>query len=69
MTPPASERFRLIAGVRRGSASNYPAAHKRYDTIEDARDGAAELLREERVWSVMIVRDDFEHAFVEWSSR
>jgi hypothetical protein len=69
MTVPVSERFRLIVGVRRGSASNYPAAYKCYETIEDARDGAAALLREERVWSVMIVRDDFEHAFVEWSSR
>jgi hypothetical protein len=69
MTPATAEGFRLIAGVRRGSASNYAAAWKRYDTIEDARDGAAALLREERVWSVMIVRDNLEHAFVEWSSR
>jgi hypothetical protein len=58
--------FRLITTVRRGSASAYPAASARYDTIEAARTGAAALLREDRVTAVMIVRDGLERAFVEW---
>jgi hypothetical protein len=61
--------FRLIATVKRGSASNYPAAWARYDSLEAARAGAATLLREERVGNVMIVRDGLEHEFVEWCSR
>ena len=58
--------FRLITTVKRGSASNFPAAWARYDTLEAARAGAATLLREERVGHVMIVRADLDHEFVEW---
>jgi hypothetical protein len=58
--------FRLITTVRRGSASAYPAATTRYETIESARAGAAALLREERVTAVMIVRNGLERVFVEW---
>jgi hypothetical protein len=58
--------FRLITTVRRGSASAYPAASARYDTLEAARIGAAALLREDRVTAVMIVRNGLERAFVEW---
>lgn len=61
--------FRLIATVRRGSASNYPAAWARYDTIEAARAGAATLLKEERVTAVMIVRNGLERTFVESCAR
>ena len=61
--------FRLITIVRRGSASNFPAAWAHYETLEAARAGAAALLRAERVGSVMIVRDGLEHEFVEWCSR
>lgn len=61
--------FRLITTVRRGSASAYPAAWARYDTIEAARAGAATLLREERVAAVMIVRNGLERTFIEWCRR
>jgi len=61
--------FRLVTTVRRGSASNYPAAWARYDTLEAARAGAASLLREDRVASVMIVRNGLDGGFVEWCTR
>ena len=61
--------FKLIATVRRGSASNYPAAWTRYETLEAARTGAATLLREERVTHVIIVRNGVDPQFVEWCAR
>ena len=61
--------FRLITTVRRGSASTYPAAWARYDTIEEARAGAATLLREDRVAAVMIIRNGLDCTFVEWCRR
>ena len=61
--------FRLVTTVRRGNASNYPAAWARYDTLQAARDAAAVLLREERVTSVMIVRNGLARTFVEWCPR
>ena len=61
--------FRLITAVRRGSASNYPAAWASYDTLEAARAGAAALLREERVTSVIILRNGLQAQFVEWCTR
>jgi hypothetical protein len=61
--------FRLIIIVKRGSASNLAAAWARYRTIEDAREGAAATLREERVQHVVIVEDTWPEAFVEWFER
>jgi hypothetical protein len=61
--------FRLVTTVRRGSASNYPAAWAPYDTLDAARAAATALLREERVTAVMIVEDGLERAFVEWCVR
>ena len=61
--------FRLVATMRRGSASGMPQAWARYTSVETARTGAAELLREERVLRVMIVRNDIPSAFVEWLDR
>lgn len=61
--------FRLVTTVRRGSASNYPAAWARYDTLEAARAAATALLREERVTGVMIVSDGVARSFVEWGTR
>ena len=52
--------------MRRGSASGMPQAWARYASIETARAGAAELLREERVLRVMIVRNAVPGTFVEW---
>lgn len=61
--------FRLVTTMRRGSASGIPQAWARYATVEAARAGGADLLREERVLRVMIVRNEMPQAFVEWLER
>ena len=61
--------FRLIATMRRGSASGMPQAWARYAALETARSGAAELLRDDRVVRVMVVRNEVPPAFVEWGGR
>jgi len=55
--------------MRRGSSSGMPQASARYASIETARAGAAELLREERVLRVMIVRNEVPGAYVEWCDK
>jgi hypothetical protein len=61
--------FKLVATMRRGSASGMPQAWARYASIEAARSGAAELLKEDRVLRVMVVRNEIPSAFVEWLER
>jgi hypothetical protein len=61
--------FRLVATMRRGSASGMPPAWARYASVETARAGAAELLREDRVLRVMIIRNEFAGAIIEWIER
>ena len=61
--------FRLIATMRRGSATSLPQASARYPSIEAARLGAAELLREDRILKVMIVRNTVPGGYVEWIDR
>jgi hypothetical protein len=61
--------FRLITTMRRGSSSGMPQAYARYASMEAARAGAADLLREERVLRVMIVHNDMPRAFIEWMER
>ena len=61
--------FKLVTTMRRGSASGMPQAWARYATIEAARLGAAELLKEDRVLRVMVVRNEIPSAFVEWQER
>ena len=61
--------FRLVATMRRGSASGMPQAWARYASVEAARTGAAELLREDRVLRVMIVRNQIPQSLVEWLER
>jgi hypothetical protein len=46
-----------------------PQAWARYASLEAARAGAAELLREDRVLRVMVVRNEIPQAFVEWLER
>jgi len=58
--------FKLVATMRRGSSSGMPQAWARYASVEAARAGAAELLREDRVLRVMIVRNEIPQALVEW---
>lgn len=61
--------FRLIPTMRRGSATALPEASAQYESIEDARLGAAALLREDRILKVMIVRNAFPGGYVEWIDR
>jgi hypothetical protein len=61
--------FRLVATMRRGSASSMAQAWARYASVEAARAGAAELLREDRVLRVMVVRNELPQTFVEWLER
>jgi hypothetical protein len=61
--------FKLVTTMRRGSASGMPQAWARYGSVEAARVGAAELLREDRVLRVMVVRNEIPLAFVEWLER
>jgi len=61
--------FRLIATMRRGSATGLAAAWTRYATLETARAGTATLLHDDRILRVMIVRDEIPAAFVEWVER
>jgi len=55
--------------MRRGSSSGMPQAAARYASMETARAGAADLLKEERVLRVMIVHNDVPRAFIEWMER
>jgi hypothetical protein len=61
--------FRLVATMRRGSSTSLPQAAAHYASIEAARLGAAELMREERILKVMIVKNAFPGGFVEWIDR
>jgi len=61
--------FRLVTTMRRGSASGMPQAWAHYGSIEAARAGAADLLREERVLRVMVVRNEVPGAYVEWCDK
>ena len=61
--------FKLVTTMRRGSSTGMPQAWARYATVEAARVGAAELLREDRVLRVMVVRNDMPQVFVEWLER
>jgi hypothetical protein len=61
--------FRLIATVRRGTASDLPPTSARYPTLDAARAGVAALLRDERVQRVMVVQNDLRQTFVEWGTR
>lgn len=61
--------FRLVPTMRRGSATALPQASARYPSIKEARLGAAELLREDRILKIMIVRNELPGGFVEWIDR
>jgi len=61
--------FRLIATLRRGSSSMMPAASAHYAMLDAARTGAADLLRDDRVLRVMVVRNEAPPAFVECVER
>jgi len=55
--------------MRRGSATALPQASARYPSIKDARLGAAELLKEDRILKIMVVKNELPGGFVEWIER
>ena len=61
--------FKLVTTMRRGSSTGMPQAWARYASVEAARVGATELLREDRVLRVMVVRNEIPQVFVEWQER
>ncbi len=61
--------FRLQANVRRGNGSNLPGAGVRYLTLDDAREAARQMLRDERIVQVTVVADTHPPRFVEWVNR
>ena len=61
--------FKLIATMRRGTATDLAPARARYPTLEAARVGTTTLLHDDRVLRVMIVRNEIPPAFVEWVER
>lgn len=61
--------FQLVTTVKRGTAASLPLAWRSYVTLEEARAAAVDMLREERVQRVMIVRDEHPQGFVEWRER
>jgi hypothetical protein len=61
--------FRLIATMRCGSATALTAAGARYGTLEAARAGTATVLHDDRIFRVMIVRNEIPTTFVEWAER
>jgi hypothetical protein len=46
-----------------------PQASTRYASVEAARLGAAEMLKDDRVLRVMVVLNQVPSAFVEWQER
>jgi hypothetical protein len=55
--------------MRRGSATALPQTSVDYLSIEAARAGASELLREDRVLKIMIVLNKIPGGYVEWIDR
>jgi hypothetical protein len=61
--------FRLIAIVKRGTASDLAEEWIRYPTLEEARAAAKVLSRDERVGRIVIASDEEVPArFVEWAA-
>jgi hypothetical protein len=61
--------FRLIATMRRETATGLEAAWARSPTVEAAHLGTTTLLRDDRILRVMIGRNEIPPAFVEWVER
>ena len=60
--------FKLVSTVRGGSV-NSPAVANQYDTVDEARDAAKQLMHaHQRVVRVMLV-DAQSSGFVEWMDR
>ena len=61
--------FRLLATMVQGTAAALPEAWQSYRTVDEARIGAREMMRNHRVLRVAIVEDRIPMQFVEWVGR
>ena len=61
--------YRLQGNMRRGTASSLAGTWSPYVTLEEAREAAREMLRDDRVLRVTIVEDALPPRFVEWVNR
>jgi hypothetical protein len=61
--------YRLQANMRRGTGSSLLGTWSPYVTIEEAREAAREMLRDDRVLRVTMVEDTLPPRFVEWVNR
>ena len=61
--------FRIQATMRRGTGSSLRGSWSNYGAIDDARQAAHEMLRDDRVARVTIVSDTVPPRFVEWVNR
>jgi hypothetical protein len=62
-------RYRLQGNMRRGTASSLAGTWSPYATVEEARDAAREMLKDDRVLRLTIVEDVLPPHFVEWVNR
>lgn len=62
-------RYRLQGNMRRGTASSLAGTWSPYATLEEARDAAREMVKDDRVLRVTIVEDALPPRFVEWVNR
>jgi len=60
--------FKLVATVKQGTA-NPPLPAIPYPTLDEARTGARQLLRDDHILRVMIVINDVPPRFAEWVER
>ena len=65
----ANHRYRLLATMVQGTAGRLPEAWQSYGTVEDARNGAREMLHNHRVLRVGIIDDRIPLQLVEWVGR
>ena len=61
--------YRLQGNMRRGTASSLVGTWPSYLTIDEAREAAREMLRDDRVLRVTVVEDTLPPRFVEWVNR
>jgi hypothetical protein len=65
----ANKAFRLQGNMRRGTASSLRGTWSSYESIDDARLAAREMLSDDRVARVTVVTDTVPPRFVEWVNR
>ena len=62
-------RYRLHGNRRRRTAASQAGTWSPYATLEEARDAAREMVKDDRVLRVTIVEDALPPRFVEWVNR